>query len=208
MPIRPSSLSLASPLVRGAIAALLLAAIAGGIAIVRARDGDGDDTLIFGVPTPRATAEPEAGFGPLDDRAPAQGEPAPDFVLRDLGGASVRLRDLRGKIVFVNFWATWCVPCKKELPDIQKVAREHPDDVAVLAINVEESAEDAAAYFAENELTIPALLDRSGAVFRQYRLPGLPGSFFIDRDGNVAVIGLGYLTEKMMRDRLQRAGLQ
>jgi thiol-disulfide isomerase/thioredoxin len=208
MASRFRSISLASPLVRGAIAALLLAAIAGSIALVRARDGDGEDTLIFDVPTPVATAEPEAGIGPLDNRRPVQGEPAPDFVLRDLNGTAVRLSDLRGKVVFVNFWATWCRPCKQELPDIQKVAGQYPDDLAVLAINVEESQEEAAAYFVENGLSIPALLDRNGGVFEQYGLRGLPDSFFIDREGNVAVIAYGYLTEEMMRDRLGRAGLE
>jgi thiol-disulfide isomerase/thioredoxin len=206
MPPSPS-LSLASPLVRGAIAAILLAAIAGGIFITRAVGDGGDETLIFDVPTAVATAEPEAGIGPLDDRRPEQGEPAPDFVLRDLGGAPVRLSDLRGKVVFLNFWATWCRPCKQELPDIQKVAAEYPDDLAVLAINVEESQEEATAYFAENGLSIPALLDRNGGVFDQYGLRGLPDSFFIDREGNVAVVSYGYLTEDMMRDRLARAGL-
>jgi thiol-disulfide isomerase/thioredoxin len=188
---------------------VLLAGMAGAIFITRAvGDDGGEETVIFDVPTVATTAEPEAGIGPIDDRRPVQGEPAPDFVLRDLGGTPVRLSDLRGKVVFVNFWATWCRPCKQELPDIQKVAGEYPDDVAVLAINVEESRDDAAAYFAENGLGVPALLDRNGGVFRQYGLRGLPDSFFIDREGNVAVIAYGYLTEEMMRDRLARAGVE
>jgi peroxiredoxin len=186
---------------------VLLAAIGGAIVVTRALGDDADDTLIFAVPTPVATAAPEEGIGPLDDRRPAQGEPAPDFVLRDVSGTTVRLSDLRGKVVFVNFWATWCQPCKKELPDIQQLSREYPDDLVVLAINVEEPADDAAAFFEENDLSMAALLDRTGAVYRQYGLRGLPDTFFVDRDGNIAVIAYGYLTEAMMRERLSRAGI-
>jgi thiol-disulfide isomerase/thioredoxin len=201
-------LTLASAPVRGAVAALLLAAIAGAVVLTRARGDGGDgDTVIFDVPTPAVTAAPEAGIGPLDNRAPVIGEPAPDFVLRDLGGAPVRLSDLRGRVVFLNFWATWCRPCKKELPDIQRMAGEYPDDLAVLAVNLEESPEEAAAFLRENGLSLPALLDRTGAVYRQYRLNGLPDSFFIDREGRIAAIQYGYLTESMMRDRLARAGI-
>ncbi len=192
---------------RGVIVAILLAAVGGVAYALRAGDGDNGRTLIFDVPTAQSSVSPEPGTGPLDDRAPVVGQPAPDFVLREIGGSPMRLSDLRGKVVFVNFWATWCRPCKRELPDIQALSREFPDDLAVLTINVEESADEARAFLEENDLALPALLDHSGAVYRQYRLPGLPGSFFIDREGNLAAIQYGYLTQEMMRERLGRAGL-
>lgn len=200
---------LLSPLVRGAIAAALLAAIAGALFFVQARDGDDGASrpTLAGAPARTATEPPQLDLGPIDARAPIIGQPAPDFALRDLDGAVVKLSDLRGKVVWINFWATWCRPCKKELPDIQALSDEYPDDLAVLAINWQESAEDARAYFEDNGLTIRVLLDRNGGVFNQYRLQGLPDSFFIDRAGNLAALQFGFLTERKMRERLAQAGL-
>jgi len=203
----PQRTPLSSPLVRGAIAAALLAAIASALIFVQARDGDDGPTLA-GAPTRTATEPPEPDLGPVDGRAPIIGQPAPDFALRDLDGAVVKLSDLRGKVVWINFWATWCRPCKKELPDIQALSDAYPDDLAVLAINWQESADDARAYFEDNGLTMRVLLDRNGGVFNQYRLQGLPDSFFIDRAGNLAALQFGFLTERKMRERLAQAGLQ
>jgi thiol-disulfide isomerase/thioredoxin len=200
---------LASPLIRGAIAAVLLAVVGGAFLLTRAFGDDGgtDGPTLAGAPTPAATAEPDTGMGPLDDRAPVRGQLAPDFVLRTPSGTTVQLSKLRGRVVWINFWATWCVPCKKELPDIQRLADEYPDDLVVLAVNWEENADDARQYFDERGFDMTILLDRSGAVFDQYRLQGLPDSFFIDREGNLAAWQWGPLTEKMMRDRLATAGL-
>jgi thiol-disulfide isomerase/thioredoxin len=206
----PRHTPLLSPLLRGAIAAALLAVIAGALIFVRARGDDGGAAgpTLAGAPTRTATEPPEIDLGPMDGRAPLIGQPAPDFALRDLDGAVVKLSDLRGKVVWINFWATWCRPCKKELPDIQALSDEYPDDLAVLAINWQESADDARAYFEDNNLTMRVLLDRSGGVFDQYRLTGLPNSFFIDRAGTLAAFQWGPLTESKMRERLAQAGLQ
>jgi thiol-disulfide isomerase/thioredoxin len=120
----------------------------------------------------------------------------------------VKLSDLRGSVVWINFWATWCRPCKQELPDIQKLYREKRDQgLEVLAINYQDPAEDAIAYFRDNDLQIPMLLDPNGSVYDQYRLQGLPDSFFVDREGNVAALHYGYMTEEKMRQRLEQAGL-
>lgn len=200
---------LLSPLLRGVIAAALLTVIAGALLYVRERDDGGDDgPTLAGAPTRTAAEPPEIDLGPIDGRPPLIGQPAPDFVLRDLDGAAVKLSELRGKVVWINFWATWCRPCKKELPDIQALSDEYPDDLAVLAINWQESADDARAYFEDNGLTMRVLLDRNGSVFDQYRLQGLPDSFFIDRAGNLAALHFGFLTESKMRERLMQAGLQ
>ena len=195
---------------RTIVAVLLLAALGGGALLVRSQQGGaGSGTAsLAGATTPSASAAPDTGVGPLDGLKPIKGQPAPDFALRDSGGKLVKLSDLRGKVVFVNFWASWCVPCKKELPDIQKVYDEkHADGLEVLAINWQDDLETATAFFSSHDLRLPLLLDRSGSVYAQYRLQGLPDSFFVDRDGNIAAFQFGFLTEAKMRERLAAAGL-
>lgn len=198
------------PFIRALVGIVLLAAV--GVALFFIRSDGGDDgtggATLEGAPTRSASVEPEAGLGALDDRPPIIGQPAPDFALRNLDGDIVRLSDLRGKVVFINFWATWCTPCKKELPDIQKVYDEKRDEgLEVLAIDWQENADDAREFFKSRDLTLPLLIDRPGDVYDQYRLQGLPASFFVDRDGNLAALHFGFLSEEKMLERLETAGL-
>lgn len=206
-PGRPSPLE--RPVVRGVIALALLAAITGG-AFALGRGGGSaspDATTPASIASTPAGAS-EAGLGPLDGRAPVVGQPAPDFALRDVDGTIVRLSDLRGKVVWLNFWATWCVPCKAELPEIQKIAAEKRSaGLRVLEVNWQESAAAARAFFAANGIALPLLLDRSGAVYAQYKLSGLPDHFFIDRSGKLAAVYYGQLSETKMRQKLAAAGL-
>lgn len=199
-------MNLDSPLIRGLIVAIILAAIGAAVFFARDRGSGSDDKTLFPPPTPAVSTTPEAGTGALDSRAPIIGQPAPDFALRDVDGQLVRLSDLRGKVVLVNFWATWCRPCKKELPIIQKIADEHTGDLVVLAVNYQEPASVARSYFEDHGLSLPLLLDR-GAVYDQYKLQGLPDSFFIDREGNLAALQYGELSESKARERLSQAGL-
>ena len=105
---------------RLAIAALVLAVLGGAALAVRSSRGSGESpaTIVSGTPLS------DAGLGPLGSGAPVLKQPAPDFALRNADGQVVKLSDYRGKVVWVNFWATWCVPCKKELPDIQTLYDE------------------------------------------------------------------------------------
>ncbi len=188
------------PLVRVAIAAILLAALGAGAFAVGHRRSDSNATP----PAAEATA---AALGPADASAPVVDKPAPDFTLRRSDGAIVKLSDLRGSVVWLNFWATWCVPCKQELPDIQRLYDEkHDAGLEVLEINYQEGVTDALAYFQSRGLTLPLLLD-DGSVYDQYRLQGLPDSFFIDRDGNLAGMNIGLMSADKMRQRLADAGL-
>ena len=151
---------------------------------------------------------PEAGTGALDDQAPVIGEPAPNFALKDTSGRLVTLSELRGRVVWVNFWAAWCVPCKQELPAIQKLYDEkHGDGLEVVEVNWQESAETAQEFWQSMGLSLPLVLDRSGDVFSQYKLRGLPDSFFVDRDGKIAAMYFGFLNEKRAREKLAAAGL-
>ena len=113
------------------------------------------------------------------------GEPAPDFALAAPDGEVMRLSDFRGQTVVLNFWATWCGPCRAEMPELQRVYEERSaaGDLVVLAVNVQESAGAVEAFFEEFELTFPTVLDAQGEVTEEYGLLGLPGTFFIDADG-------------------------
>jgi peroxiredoxin len=146
--------------------------------------------------------------GALDDRRPEIGQLAPQFALRDPEGELHSLADYRGEAVWVNFWATWCIPCREELPAMQRVAAEFEDDgLVVLAVNQEESGRAAAAFFDELGVDLPLLLDSEGDVSAQYRLFGLPASFFIDRGGILRSAKLGELSEEEMRERLLEIGI-
>jgi cytochrome c biogenesis protein CcmG, thiol:disulfide interchange protein DsbE len=157
----------------------------------------------------------EARLGALTGGAPRVGEQAPDFVLRSLDGSVVRLSDLRGKVVLVNFWATWCGPCKAEMPDLQAVYEQHKDQLIVLAVNaesasVEETRRLVTDFRDELNLTFPIVLDTpEGAVFNQYKLQGLPDSFFVDRNGIIRSVSIGPMNKETILKKLeetQRAG--
>ncbi|HEY8173906.1 MAG TPA: TlpA disulfide reductase family protein [Dehalococcoidia bacterium] len=199
------------PLVRGAIAAVLLVAALGAVFAVRASGGGSDNgapVSVEGAPTRSGSPAADTGRGALDNRSPIVGQAAPDFELRDLNGDEVQLSDLRGKVVWVNFWASWCKPCRQELPDIQKLYDEKRDEgLVVLAVNWQDNQETARDYAERLGLSLPVLLDGGGSVYDQYKLQGLPDSFFIDRDGNVATLQFGSLNESKMRERLAKAGL-
>jgi len=196
-PTEPGRPLLERPLVRGGIAATLLALMFGALLLAQAFQDDGDGAAVE-----------TSSSGALDDRAPIRGEPAPDFELRTIDGELLTLSDLRGSVVWVNFWATWCRPCRRELPDIQKLYEEkQASGLKVLEINYQESPGIATDYFDEVGLELPMLLDHEGSVYDQYRLQGLPDSFFVDRDGNIAQIQYGFLTEDRMREVLADLGL-
>ncbi|MEX2373436.1 MAG: TlpA disulfide reductase family protein [Dehalococcoidia bacterium] len=114
---------------------------------------------------------------------PVIGGRAPDFVLEAPGtGELVRLSDFQGRPVVLNFWATWCVPCRTEMPDLQ-AAYGAGDDVLVLGVNAQESDPAVQRFIEEFGLTFPVALDRQGRVRQHYAVIGLPATFFIDATG-------------------------
>jgi cytochrome c biogenesis protein CcmG/thiol:disulfide interchange protein DsbE len=117
---------------------------------------------------------------------------APDFSLATRGGDPVTLSSLRGQVVLVNFWATWCPPCRAEMPAIQEVYDKYRDQgFTVLAIDVQESEDQVANFADRNGLTIPILIDHDGSVSNRYQVKAMPSTFFIDQNGVIQEVTLG-----------------
>jgi len=128
-------------------------------------------------------------------------EAAPDFALQTLDGETVRLSDYRGQVVLINTWATWCPPCRDEMPDLEAYyRRRQADGFVVLAVNSQESPGTVAAFLEEHDFTFPVLLDPDGVVTKDYRVYGLPTSFFIGRDGVVRGVWSGRLSPKQLKE--------
>lgn len=107
-----------------------------------------------------------------------------DFTLEDIKGSKIMLSELKGKKVFLNFWATWCPPCKAEMPDIEKLYQETKDsDLVILAVNVGEDKKTVQDFIEENGYNFPVLLDVKGEVSQLYQVTGIPTSYFIDTKG-------------------------
>jgi thiol-disulfide isomerase/thioredoxin len=119
--------------------------------------------------------------------------PAPDFARPTLSGAAIRLSDLRGKAVLLNFWATWCVPCRTEMPTIEALYQAYRDrGLAVVGINLDMlSTAGLEGFVKEVTVTFPIVLDPSWSTARAYRVFGLPTTYLIDRWGNVVVREMG-----------------
>jgi|YNPBryantNP2012_1023418.scaffolds.fasta_scaffold00558_6 cytochrome c biogenesis protein CcmG/thiol:disulfide interchange protein DsbE len=133
--------------------------------------------------------------------------PAPDFTLAALDGSQVRLRDLRGKVVLLNFWATWCPPCKAEMPDLDALYRQYgaARNFVVIGVNVEEKPELVAAFARQNGIAFPLALDTDGAVTTNlYHVRAFPTSLIIDRAGNIRDSWMGQISREALVLRLQR----
>jgi peroxiredoxin len=118
---------------------------------------------------------------------------APDFTLKTLDGRTVRLQDLRGKVVLLNFWATWCAPCREEMPALETLARElGPRGLTVVGVNFKESKPDVEAFVRQHELGFRMLLDGEGRLAKRYQVYALPVTLLVDRRGMVVgtVVGI------------------
>jgi cytochrome c biogenesis protein CcmG/thiol:disulfide interchange protein DsbE len=139
-----------------------------------------------GAAAPTASVSADTTPAPLPDR------PAPDFTLSALDGTSVTLSTIKGKVALINVWATWCPPCRAEMPTIQATYGQYRDQgFIVLAVNLQEDQRTVAAFMGEYQLTFPALLDLDGAVSQVYRAYALPSSFFVDRKGIIRAVYRG-----------------
>ena len=130
-------------------------------------------------------------------QAPRVGELAPDFQFQDVDGQFAFLSDLRGNPVLINFWASWCGPCRYEMPFIQEVYEEwSASGLVVLAINKGESLSTAKDFMQSYNLSFPALLDINQDVALEYNIRSIPTTFFIDKDGIIQAIKVGPFSSK------------
>lgn len=131
------------------------------------------------------------------------GNQAPDFTLQTLTGKSIRLSDYRGKKVILNFWATWCPPCKAEVPDFVKFyAEARTDNVEIVAVNItadEKSKADVAEFVKAYSITYPVLLDEQGVVAKRYAISAIPTTYLLDTKGRVVQKHTGLLEYKTLQ---------
>ncbi len=133
------------------------------------------------------------GFTP----ATTKEKTAPDFQRRNLDGQLVALSDSRGKPVLVNFWATWCPPCREEMPYLQQVYDEWTaKGLVLLAVDIGETPAVVTKYFAENNLSMPVLFDSDEKVARKYNISGIPTTLLIDKDGIIRKTQIGAYPNK------------
>lgn len=144
------------------------------------------------------------GIAVSDDQTGiALGDRAPDFKVQTMDGEEVNLSDYKGKKVFLNFWATWCPPCKAEMPHMQAFYEEQPEDVEILAVNLEESTEKAADFAKQYELTFPILMDADGTVAETYEVYTIPTTYVLNEDGTVHQKIVGPMDEPMMQELIK-----
>jgi peroxiredoxin len=150
-------------------------------------------------------AEEKAAEEEVANMTVKPGDAAPDFALTDINGRKYRLSDFEGKPVVLNIWATWCPPCRSEIPDIIEFARDHEVDVAVVSISVDEPGTDVTAFAEELGINYPILMD-DGEAANKYigARPGIPQTYFIDRDGVVRGHVYGAAGRGLFEERLRR----
>lgn len=123
----------------------------------------------------------------FEDKVKAQ-----NFILKNLSGNEVSLKDYRGQIILINFWATWCLPCRIEMPSMEKLyAKYKKDGFTILAIDLQEDADDVKAFKEEYKLNFPILLDSDGSVAQFYGVISIPTTYLVDRDGYLIGVAIG-----------------
>jgi len=153
------------------ISALALAVVAAAVLVGAPRVGAKDPQLLTPVPGRPAAA---------------------DFDLKDPDGKSVRLADFRGRPLIVNFWATWCPPCRKEMPSMQRAHEVvSGEGIGLIAINVGEDADTVAQFLSDTRVAFPLPLDETSAVVMSYPVRGLPTTFVLDPEGRIAYMAAG-----------------
>ncbi len=176
---------------------LVAAAIFGVQWFRSAGDGSGGGIFIGGT-------NPDGSYTSIDLGTESKGstklgEPAPGFALTDPAGKVVRLADFQGKPVLINFWATWCPPCRQEIPDLVNLQNEWGERVQILGVDLLETADIVRDYASEFGMNYPLPLDLDGKVTATYHLTGLPETFFLDGEGVVRDHRIGVLKPEVAR---------
>jgi len=169
----------------------------GGLAI-----GVGLGLMVFFTGQTYTAAQQAKRSGP-----PTVGTAAPDFTLPLLDGSSQRLSDLQGNPVIINFWATWCIPCKEEMPLLEKVSKQYAGKLLVFGVNVGEGKELVTPFIEEVGVTFPILLDETQQVADLYFVRNFPITFFIDDSGMIRAMHIGTLQESQIERYLSTIGI-
>jgi cytochrome c biogenesis protein CcmG/thiol:disulfide interchange protein DsbE len=130
---------------------------------------------------------------------------APDFQLKSLDGPTITLSDLRGQPVLLNFWATWCGPCRFEMPFFQQLSGDpewQARDLQILAVNIQESEATVSRFMVENGLSFTVLLDTAGEAARLYNVSAIPATYIIDKDGIIINNRVGAFTSKVQIEQM------
>jgi peroxiredoxin len=139
-----------------------------------------------------------------DDRA----RQAANFTLQDLRGNSWTLKDLRGKVVLVNFWATWCPPCRKEMPDLEALGKRFKDQGLVILAISDEAADKVKPFIVERQYTFPILLDPDRKANKLFAVEGIPKTFIYNREGRMVAQSIDMRTERQLLEMLDCAGIR
>ncbi|ASS85862.1 alkyl hydroperoxide reductase [Geobacillus lituanicus] len=134
------------------------------------------------------------------ESGPGIGQTAPDLTLPTLGGKAVRLSDLRGKAVVLNFWTSWCPPCKKEMPELEAFYKQHGREVMLLAVHLttQDTLDNAERFAKDKKLTLPVALDVRGEALHRYRIQTIPTTYIIDPNGVIRRKIVGPVTAKRL----------
>jgi peroxiredoxin len=131
-----------------------------------------------------------------------------DFTLAEPDGKTWSLKEQRGKVVVVNFWATWCPPCRKEMPDLDSLYQQFKDQGLVILAISDEPAGTVKPFVAQEKVTYPILLDAEGKVHQEFQVGGIPKTFVYDRTGKLVAQSIDMRTKKQFLEMLAQAGLK
>ena len=158
--------------------------------------------------TQEAEPNPTVTFVPMMvDVHLTDAKPAPDFVLESLEGRSLALSDLRGRVVIINFWATWCYPCRAEFPIFKAFEDRYKGKLAVLAVNTGEGKDRVESFVNEFGFDLTFLLDPANTTPPLFQVMGLPTTVFVDANGNLRATHIGALDEILLTNYLIRIGI-
>lgn len=189
---------------KGWIVALVLVLVLVGATLLYGELGSGENTAPIGGSGSNYGNNNDEHTDNTTPTRPADAELATDFTVYDANGRAVRLSDFRGKPVVLNIWASWCPPCRNEMPYFQAKYQELGDDVCFLMVNCTEqdSIEDADQYIAQNGYTFPIYYDTNGAMATAYGITGVPRTYFIDAEGYILSQARGGINMTMLENGL------
>ena len=129
---------------------------------------------------------------------------APDITVTAMDGTQLKLSDLRGKTVFVNFWATWCGPCMLEMPEMNKIYPDYKDKIEFFSVSIDDAKADYEKYTKESSFAFPMYWGDKNAIIKDYALQGIPASYIVDKHGTIIHSHIGAMNEQQLRDFLNK----